>query len=384
MIRDLKLKPDFNQTIERFAAWWVGEIIDRPPVTVSVTPGRPYTGTSPCGKGPISAPPTCQARWLDVEFVVEAAIATMEQTDYIADRFPVFWPNLGPEISATPFGCELTFTETTSWSSPVIRASDDWQRFIETPPDFGNGYWQTIERMTDYALERCEGRFVVGLTDLHGSYDILAALRDPMLLCLDLVDCPELVIQAGKHVAQCYLTQFERLYARVAAAGFGATTWLPVYHKGPAYVPSCDFWCMVSPQVARDLILPDLLTEMKPLERSIFHLDGPQALRHLELILELPQLNAVQWVYGAGNGPAARWVETYRRIRQAGKSLQLIAHDARDALTVLEQIGPAGVWVSVETPFASVEAANAFLKAIERGQGSKNRVFANHHTIYSR
>ncbi|MCB0061074.1 MAG: hypothetical protein KDE19_03130, partial [Caldilineaceae bacterium] len=255
MMREVKWKPDFAETIARFEAWWVGEIVDRPPVTVAVTPTRPYTG-------PVSTHATQQARWLDVEFVVEAAIATMARTDYVGDSFPLFWPNVGPEISATPFGCELTFTEGSSWSKPVIPNCEAWQRLLDTPPDFHNRYWQTVERLTDYALDRCDGRFMVGLTDLHGNYDILAALRDPMMLCLDLMDCPELVIQAGKHVANSFVAGFERQYAKLRAAGFGTTTWLPFYHEGPAYVPSCDFWCMVSPQVARDLILPDILTEM--------------------------------------------------------------------------------------------------------------------------
>jgi hypothetical protein len=368
MIRELQLKPDFARTIERFAAWWLGELIDRPPVTLTVLPTRPY-------QGPVSTHATQRARWLDVEFVVDAAIANMERTDYVGDHFPLFWPNVGPEITATLWGCDLSFTETTSWSKPVIHRCEDWQRLLATPPDFANPYWQTIERMTDYALQCNEGRYVVGLTDLHGNYDILAALRDPMQLCLDLMDCPELVGQAGRHVANGYVASFERLYAKVAAAGFGTTTWMAMYHEGRAYAPSSDFWCMVSEQVARDLILPDILVEIAPLERSIFHLDGPTALRHLDLLLDLPQLNALQWVYGAGRGPAVRWVETYQRIRQAHKSLQLIARDPADALAVLEQIGPAGVWVHVEQPFASVEEANTFIGNVEQYSRSTQNIY---------
>jgi hypothetical protein len=139
-----------------------------------------------------------------------------------------------------------------------------------------------------------------------------------------------------------------------------------MYHAGPAYVPSCDFWCMVSPGVAREMIYPTLVTEMRPLERSIFHLDGPQALKHLDLMMSLPGLNAVQWVYGDGHGNAARWLEVYRRIRAAGKSLQLLAQDAADALAVLREIGPRGVWVTVGQPFESVPEATAFLKEITK------------------
>lgn len=360
MIQELPGKPDFAQTVDRFAAWWAGALIDRPPVMVSVAPSRPYTG-------PIITHADHRARWLDIEFVVEEAIARMAQLDYVGDRFPLFWSNLGPEITATLYGCPLTFTASTSWSTPVVRTADDWPRLLATPPDFTNEYWQLMERMTDYAIERCEGRYIVGITDLHGNYDILAALRDPMQLCLDLMDCPDLVAQAGMHVAEGYVAAFDRLYAQVAAAGFGVTSWLPVYHRGPAYVPSSDFWCMVSPQVARDLILPAIVREMEPLEHSIFHLDGPQALRHLDLLLDLPQLDAVQWVYGAGRGPAARWIEVYRRIRQAGKSLQLLAQDAQDALTVLEAIGPAGVFITVEQPFASAAEAETFIQQLTKG-----------------
>lgn len=359
MNQELLGSPAFEKTVARFDAWWVGEIVDRPPVLVGVSPSRPYAG-------PVSTHTDHQARWLDVEFVVEEALAKMAQTDYVGDRFPLFWSNIGPEITATLYGCPLTFTESTSWSTPVVHEAADWERLLTTPPDFANVYWQTMERMTDYALERCAGRYIVGITDLHGNYDILAALRDPMQLCLDLMDCPDLVAKAGMHVAEGYVAAFDRLYAQVATAGFGATSWLPIYYKGPAYVPSSDFWCMVSPQAARELIWPAILREMAPLERSIFHLDGPQALRHLDLLLDLPQLNAVQWVYGAGRGPAARWIEIYRRIRQAGKSLQLIAHDPHDALAVLEAIGPAGVLVSVEEPFATVAEAEQFIHQVAK------------------
>jgi hypothetical protein len=121
---------------------------------------------------------------------------------------------------------------------------------------------------------------------------------------------------------------------------------------------------MVSNQIARDMILPDILTEMAPLQRSIFHLDGPQALRHLDLLLELPQLHAVQWVYGDGQGPAARWIPVYRRIQHAGKSALVHAQDAADARKVLDAIGPRGVWLLVNDEFASLDEAKAFLREV--------------------
>ena len=96
-----------EKILQRFDAWWQGEILDRPPVTLSVKPTRPY-------RGPVSRHATLRERWLDAEFNVESAIAGMERIDFAGDSFPVFCPNIGPEITATLFGCELEFGEHTS------------------------------------------------------------------------------------------------------------------------------------------------------------------------------------------------------------------------------------------------------------------------------
>ena len=353
----LGFKPDFDLTARRFEAWWYGEIIDRPPVTLSVKSQRPYCG-------PVSHHATQRERWLDVEFVVNSSIAAMEATTYLGDAFPVFWPNIGPEITATLYGCELEFGETTVWSKPVIKEPGDWQRIASSQPDFSNRYWQTLEAMTKLAIERCAGRYLVGVTDLHGAYDILAALRGPMGLCTDLLDCPDLVDRAARNVAHGFAAAFARNWALVRAAGMPSVYWC--YHDGPAYFPSCDFWCMVSPAIARDLVYPTLLTEMAPLERSMFHLDGIQALPHLDLTLSLPGLNALQWVYGAGYGPAPRWLDVYRRARAAGKSLEVAVSTAEEALTMLRELGPAGLWINIYQPLDSVGEAEAFLREVAR------------------
>jgi hypothetical protein len=351
---ELKCKPDFARTLERFEAWWGGAIVDRPPITLHVQ-------SSP-SDAPAKRHANANDYWFDIEYRLERHIADLQRQHFVGDSFPLVFANLGPEISGTLLGARLGYiNEHTGWSEPIVRELDDWHRVIDTPPDFANPWWQAMERMTQLALDACDGRYVVGVTDLHGNYDILASLREPQDLCMDIMDDPQLVRRAGAHVADIYAQAFARCYAPLAAAGHPCTTWCPILHDGRAYLPSCDFWCMVSPQVARDMILPDIEREMQPLERSLFHLDGPDALGHLDLLLELPQLHAVQWVYGAGRGPASRWVDVYRRILAAGKSVQLVAEDAADALAVMACLPREGVWIHVVEPFNSVAEANAFI-----------------------
>jgi hypothetical protein len=351
---ELKFKPDFPKTAERFRAWWACSAVDRPLVTLATTPPRPARLRP-------STHRTLRERWMDAEWNVDNAIARLEASEFPGDSLPFYMPNLGPEITATLFGCELEFGETTVWSRPSIHDSSGWRGIAAAEADFDNPYWLANEKMTRLALERADGRYLVGLTDLHGNYDILAALRDPQALCTDMIDCPDLVRKAGRRVAEGFVEALQRNWEIVRKAGHGSTTWLPFHHEGLAYASSSDFWGLVSHAMAREMVLPDLLTELKPLSRSIFHLDGPSALQHLDLLLDLPQIQAIQWVYGAGRGPAERWLGVYRRCLAAGKAVQVLAETPADALAALRELGPEGVWLWVAEPFGSLAEAEAFL-----------------------
>ena len=57
------------------------------------------------------------------------------------------------------------------------------------------------------------------------------------------------------------------------------------------------------------------------MEASIYHLDGPGAIQHLDSLLSIDELPAIQWVHGAGNGPMARWIPLLKRIQEAGKGV---------------------------------------------------------------
>jgi len=350
VIRHLELKPDFDATIERFAAWWEGDVRDRPPVTLAVA-------ARPTRAGPPDAEMTAGDAGLDVEAVVERAIGEILSRDYVGDAFPALLLPAAPAL--TPALCGAT----------AAPERGDWPGLFEASPDLESPAWLALERITDLAIQRSQGRFVVGLPNLEGAFDLLATLRGHEPLCIDVLDQPELMRRAGEHLAGGRAAGFERLHAKLAGAGFGSTSWLPFYSEGPANVLACDFWCLVSSQIARDTILPSILREMAPLERSLFHLDGPDALRHLDLLLELPALRAVQWEYGPAHGPARRWTEVYRRVRESGRAVQVMARDARDALAVLEALGPRGVWLDVEETFASVDAAEGFLRQVERSSG---------------
>ncbi|MGB2820384.1 MAG: hypothetical protein WBF17_05350 [Phycisphaerae bacterium] len=332
---ELQHKPDFDEALERLEAWWDCRIIDRPPVTIHVRPERQP-------ELPRKEHPTIRDRWFDFEHKLDRFEASLDGAVFLGESFPKFDPGLGPEQCATVFGCELEFSETTSWSIPVVASCRD---ILGIRADLNNVYWNNVRAATDMSIERGRGRWITALPDLHTNGDLPAALRDPQELCLELADDIEAVRAACDYVTEVgYQYMYDDMWRRIEAAGQPCTTWAPFLHAGRAYVTSCDFICMISPEMFRHTILPSIVWEMRFLERNFFHLDGPGALRHLDDLLAQPELDGLQWVYGAGNGPARKWIDVYRRAQAAGKCIQLVCEDLTDARTVAEHLRPEGVW----------------------------------------
>ena len=329
-----ELKPDYELTRKRFEAFWNHDILDRPLINLAfrkpgavLPPERQYA--------------TQRERWLDFDGRIDRMVADMEATEYAYDSLPIAWPNLGPGIFSACCGCELEFSETTSWTNPIIQ---DWEAdFDKARLNMDSFYFKALVTYTQKLLDRAQGRFIVGLTDFHPGGDHIAALRGTEALALDMLDNPEYVKAALSRAVPEYFAAYGVFYNMIHSAGMPTTSWLGAIADGTYYIPSNDFSCMVSKKMFDEFFLPGIAQECSFFERSIYHLDGPNALRHLDSILEIKELDAVQWVCGEGNFGYHRWAEVYKKIQRAGKSIFLMA-DAKELDEVFETLRPEGVW----------------------------------------
>lgn len=346
--------PEGDKILQRYMAWWEGQIIDRPPIWIRAIKDRK--------PAPISTHSNHRQRWLDIDYQLDCFETDLQNWHYLADAIPVFLPNLGPDLCATLFGAQLEFAENTSWSHPIYASC---RQILQKKLDFNNLYWQTIERLTHASLERGKDRWITGLTDLHTNGDILAALRGPEALCMEILDDSEGVRLACEYVTNYFSEIYDRLYRPICAAGLPSATWTPSLCAGRMYVVSCDFMALISPAQFHNCILPSIRREMTFLDKRLFHLDGPSALCHLDTLLDLPELQAIQWVYGAGQEPASKWLSVYQKIQATGKSIQVLCDTIQDALLLAEQLKPEGVWWYVYQA-CSLEQAQFFIQQIEK------------------
>ncbi|MGB4480633.1 MAG: hypothetical protein WBI39_06105 [Caldicoprobacterales bacterium] len=351
---EFRLKPDFEKTRERYAAFWEREIIDRPPVSIVL----PAEQTVPV---PQKDYKTHRERWLDIEFRAEVMAKEMENRIYYGDALPIAWPNMGPEIYSAWCGCGYEFGETTTWSEPCIT---DWETDADKAvfnPE--HPLFKATVDFTNALLEYGKGNFIVGLTDLHPGGDHLAALRDPQQLAIDLIEYPEAVKAKLEESQTEFFKVYDVFYNILREHDMPITSWTPLIHDGRYYIPSNDFSCMISTEVFNEFFLPGIIEECKFYERSIYHLDGPGALRHLDTLLEIPELDAVQWVCGAGNEGYARWVEVYQKIQKAGKGIQLNI-TLEELPMVFETLKPEGVWFSHIEGIKDKEVADRVIQRI--------------------
>ncbi len=358
-----ELKPDFEAVMDRFEAWWEGAVIDRPLAGITVP--------KPAGERmsvPVSRHATERDRWMDTDFVVATLSAHLGNTHFLGEALPVAMPNLGPDVFAALYGCPLTFGETTSWSEPIL---DDLSptsiASLRFDPD--NVYFRKILDLTDALVEAGRERFIVGYTDLHGGGDALAALRDPQNLLFDTIENPDGIKAALPRITRDFLAFYDLLHDRLSASGMPSTTWLHATCRGRCYVPSNDFSCMIAEAAFEDLFIPGIIEECRHMDRNIYHLDGPQALRYLDRLLEISEIHAIQWVPGAGRNYWADWIEVYQRIQARGKALMLISMPVEDLPLLFDSLAPEGVWIDNISGLTTVDEAEAVLARLKTWTG---------------
>jgi hypothetical protein len=349
--------PDWEKRIERQDAFWEKEIIDRPVVHI-VTPETDPNYPEPPGKK-FGTP---KEKWFDAEYHAQTKLYQTMNAAYSGDALPVANPNLGPEVFSAYFGSELEYeNDFTSWAIPNLESWDDMTKVIFSTE---NAYWRKTLEITDAFLEYGKNKFYTGITDLHPGGDAIAAFRDPLNLNIDMIECPDNVKELLIEVSERYFYTYDYFYDHLRKAAQACTCWAGIVSSKKWYVPSNDFSCMISKEMFDDVFLSGIIGECKHMEASIYHLDGPEALRHLDSLLEIKELNAIQWVYGAGQGRASDWMHIYKKCQAAGKGLQIFLElDEIDFF--MENLKPEGLWISIKN-VKNREEAECVIKKIER------------------
>lgn len=347
---------NWEQTKESMTAWWRHEM-DAPLVQV-VAPKQ--GGES-----------NCFFDWwalMRPGATMETALADYlrfcDNTWFGGVAFPSMFFNLGPGVLAAYSSGYLRFESescTTWFENPQPWAVVEQYRFQE------NKWWQFTVTGIDRFAEAGKGKFVMGMTDLGGILDVLASFRGAQELALDLLTERDRVHAARKQLVQDWHLAYTRLHTLATRYQEGMSTWMGLWCPGRWYPLQCDFCAMISPQQFAEFVLPDIVTQCDLLDYSIYHLDGPGQIAHLDLLLEVDKLDGIQWVPGAGNPQceSPQWRPLYEKILSKNKLLVLQCFDDVHTLaSTLEGLPRKGVLITADA--ATEQEGREMLRCLER------------------
>jgi hypothetical protein len=333
-------KEDWELAQARLAAWWECEIVDRACVQVTA----PREGIA---RRSIPAPATVEARWTDLDYQVDSQGEDIHCTYYGGEAFPLFNPNLGPDIFAAFLGAPIHFADDTSWVDPII---ETW----EHPPTFEldktNKWWRMQMALLEQAQEAGLGKWITGIPDTHSGGDALSALRGRQALCFELIDNEEAVAAAMAELEPLVFEAYADFFPAVEYEQYGSSSgWLPTWGPGRCNVIQCDFIALISPAMFEKHFLHELALQAQWLDRTIYHLDGPDCIRHLDLLMTIPEIRAIQWVPGAGAPPMPNWIPLLKKIQAAGRGLHLLT-EPEHVETLLRELSPYGLMLQTSVP----------------------------------
>ena len=353
-------KRNWNETKQHFVDWWdhTGLIVTSER-SVMLIDGAAHEA---CEAPP---PPTSiRDQYVNAERRAQRNHHTIAHRSFPADGLPISRTDIGPGSLALFLGSEPGFSEETVWFEPCIHDCDTPE---DVPPfrfDESNGWWQTTEAILLAAAKLAEGKYLVGCPDLVENIDILAALRGTQTLLMDMVERPEWVEQKVAEINQVWFDAYQRIYDIIALED-GSSTFcaFDIWGPGKTAKLQCDASAMFSPDMFQRFVVPSLTEQCEWLDHSMYHLDGTQAMCHLDALLSIEALDAIEWTPEAGieGGGDPRWFDLYRKILDAGKSLQAIGVRPEQVAPLLDAIGGKGVYIATRASNAQDAEALATL-----------------------
>jgi len=263
--------------------------------------------------------------YMDMRVNVDAMLAQMRNTmrryEYAADAYPNMSMELGPGSLAPYLGVEPKFAANTVWYPECVH--DGWGSF-PLNYDENNHWWKLHYDMFKKAAKSSGGDFYINIPVVIENMDVLAQMRGTTALCYDLIDEPEIIKERLGELCDLSFKYFVAFYDLVKdSRGGNSFTAFQVWGPGRTAAVTCDFNTVMSPGQFREIVIPTITKQCRGLDFSMFHLDGPDAARHLPSLMEIECLDALQWTPGVSNafGGDEKWYPIYDKAHEAGKSI---------------------------------------------------------------
>ncbi len=330
-------KADWEGTKEKFKNYWKHQNAGRP--LMCVIARKPeveqYSDGTPVEGGYLDQ--ICQGKyynmpkelfWTDMEDKYQNAQRIVDRYRYFCDThyflgesFPNLNIDFGPGSLAAYLGSEIGFKEDTVWFNKCL---ESWEGVPKLAFDPENEWFKKHIQLARDCRELAGNDFYVDMPDLMENIDVLASLRGAQDILFDLLDEGKMIGERIQEVTDLYYEYYDRFYDVIKdEEGGNAYTVFQIWGPGKTVKLQCDFSAMMSPEDFRRYIQPSLRVQSEKADHVLYHLDGPAAIKHMDALMEIDGIDALQWTSGdAGpDGTLPDWDVIYDKAIAAGKSI---------------------------------------------------------------
>lgn len=312
-----------------------------------------------------ASPIDLRQKWFDPEWRAEYLDWYVAHSSLKADMLPVANTQLGPGSLAAILGGVFEGGEDTIWIHPDPDFTDDF-KFDENHPN-----WLLHKDLLKACKRKADGHYYVGMPDLMEGLDVLAAMKGTDRVLLDTVMQPEIVEDQMRRINEIYFKVFDQLYDIIREGDEMAFCYFSSWAPGKMTKIQSDISTMISVEDYRRFVQPFIREQCRRIDYTLYHLDGVGALHHVPALLEVEELNAIQWTPGVGEpqGGSPKWYDLYRRILDSGKSIMACWVTIDELRPLLDNIGGDGV--HLEMDFHNEQEVEEAMKIVEEYRGHK-------------
>ena len=301
-------------------------------------------------------------RWFDPEWRAEYLDWYVAHSSLMADMLPVANTQLGPGSLAAILGGVFEGGEDTIWIHPDPNYTDD----IKFDPQHPN--WLLHKELLKACKAKAQGHYYVGMPDLMEGMDVLAAIKGTDKVLLDTVMQPEVLEHQMQQINDIYFKVFDELYDIIREGDEMAFCYFSSWAPGKMSKLQSDISTMISVDDYRRFVQPFIRKQCQKIDYTLYHLDGVGAMHHLDALLEIKELNAIQWTPGVGEpqGGSPKWYDLYKKILAGGKSIMACWVTLDELRPLLDNIGGDGV--HLEMDFHNEREVEQAMRIIEEYQ----------------
>lgn len=347
--------PNYEEIKRRMTAFWEHEALDR--CCFSFEALKPNT---PAVKK--------EKYYYDVEKADAVNRAYFASMASFGETLNCIFPYFGTAGISEYTGCSVTYTPKTAWFDPWMTDEPDASLITYKCPEIFEKQKASIARQ----LELSKGNYLVSVSDNAGVMDALAAIRGSEELLMDMMAEPEFVEEALRRLLPIYKQTEEELFDVVAENNQGSVlAWMHMWAPKRFAQMQCDLSVMISAEMFNRFVMPELEELSSWLDYPLYHFDGMEQIRHLDALLSIEKLRAIQWVAVEGQPSPTEFIPVLQKIQKAGKGL-VIQAKPHEVEKLLDHLSSNSLHLTI-SGVRSVDEGNELVKLIEKH--SKVRTF---------